>query len=132
MNHNNLTKQDLQILSKIGFDLDLIQNLCAADLKQKIQEQYAGYCSNYHHKPIANTYPTIESSNSTAQIEHEASTGKISEQIMFYLESRGLSSEECVSLVVSGFCGEILQNLPFEFAMEARELLKVSMEGSVG
>jgi SUF system FeS cluster assembly, SufBD len=132
MSHHNLTPKDLQILEEIGLDLGLIQKMDKVELKQAIEEQYGIYTANYHRKPIANTYPTIESSNPTAQIEHEASTGKISEQIMFYLQSRGLSGEECVSLVVSGFCGEILQNLPFEFAMEARELLKVSMEGSVG
>jgi SUF system FeS cluster assembly, SufBD len=128
----NLTTKDLQILEEVGFDLGLLETLDKEELKIEIEKQYEIYVTNYNRKPIANTYPTIESSNPTAQIEHEASTGKISEQIMFYMQSRGLSSEDCVSLVVSGFCGEILQNLPFEFAMEARELLKVSMEGSVG
>jgi SUF system FeS cluster assembly, SufBD len=128
----NLTTKDLQILEEIEFDLGLLETLDKEELKIEIEKQYEIYVTNYNRKPIANTYPTIESSNPTAQIEHEASTGKISEQIMFYMQSRGLSGEECVSLVVSGFCGEILQNLPFEFAMEARELLKVSMEGSVG
>jgi hypothetical protein len=132
MSTHNLLPKDLQILEKISLDLNLIDVLSNEELKLAIKKQYEIYVANYNRKPIANTYPTIESSNPTAQIEHEASTGKISEQIMFYLQSRGLSSEECVSLVVSGFCGEILQNLPFEFAMEARELLKVSMEGSVG
>jgi hypothetical protein len=132
MSPNNLTTKDLQILEEIGLDLSLIETMDNEELKLQIEKQYEIYVTNYNRKPIANTYPTIESSNPTAQIEHEAITGKISEQIMFYLQSRGLSSEECVSLVVSGFCGEILQNLPFEFAMEARELLKVSMEGSVG
>ena len=129
---DNLSKKDLQILQQIGLDLTLVGLLENEQLKLEIQKQYQIYVNNYNRKPIANTYPIIESSNPTAQIEHEASTGKISEQIMFYLQARGLSSEQCVSLVVSGFCGEILQNLPFEFAMEARELLKVSMEGSVG
>jgi SUF system FeS cluster assembly, SufBD len=128
----NLTTKDLNLLKEIALDLNLIDNLSKEELKMAIEKQYEIYVTNYNRKPIANTYPMIESSNPTAQIEHEASTGKISEQIMFYLQSRGLSGEECVSLVVSGFCGEILQNLPFEFAMEARELLKVSMEGSVG
>lgn len=129
---HNFTSKDLQTLEKIGLGLGLVARLDNNKLKSEIEKQYNIYLQKVEHKPIANTYPTIESSNSTAQIEHEASTGKISEQIMFYLQSRGLSAEECVSLVVSGFCGEILQNLPFEFAMEARELLKVSMEGSVG
>ena len=128
----NFTTKDLQILEEIGFNLSLVEVLGKKELKIAIEKQYQVYLQKVQTKPIANTYPTIESSNPTAQIEHEASTGKISEQIMFFLQSRGLNAEECVSLVVSGFCGEILQNLPFEFAMEARELLKVSMEGSVG
>ncbi len=132
MSQYNLTKEDLQILEDIGLDLNLTEALDKIELKTAIEQQYQVYLQKIQIKPIANTYPTIESSNSTAQIEHEASTGKISEQIMFYLQSRGLNPEECISLVVSGFCGEILQNLPFEFAMEARELLKVNMERSVG
>lgn len=132
MSYKNLTAADLHTLSIIGLDLGWIQNLADSDLKIIIQKHYRIYAAKHKRQPIANTYPTIESSNSTAQIEYEASTGKVSQQVMFYLQSRGLNAEECVSLVVSGFCREILQNLPFEFAMEARELLKVSMEGSVG
>jgi uncharacterized protein YjaZ len=132
MSFYNFTPKDIQILEKIGLDLKQIEGLNKEKLKSKIEKQYQIYLQKFKNQSIANTYPTIESSNPTAQIEHEASTGKISEQIMYYLQSRGLSSEECVSLIISGFCGEILQNLPFEFAMEARELLKVSMEGTVG
>jgi SUF system FeS cluster assembly, SufBD len=132
MHNHNLEAKYLETLVEIGLDLTKLNDLDGKQLRIAIEKQYKIYVANYQTKPIANTYPTIESNNATAQIEHEASTGKISEQIMFYLQSRGLNAEECVSLVVSGFCGEILQNLPFEFAMEARELLKVSMEGSVG
>ena len=132
MSQYGLNIKDLHILEEIGLDVNLINTLDKEELKIAIEKQYQVYLQKVQTKPIANTYPTIESSNPTAQIEHEASTGKISDSIMFYLQSRGLNNEECMSLVVSGFYGEILQNLPFEFAMEARELLKVSMEGSVG
>jgi SUF system FeS cluster assembly, SufBD len=131
-NKYKLDDSDFDILKLIGISPDQIDYLSKAKLKQLIKFRYSQYSKEQKPKPIANTYPIIQSSNSTAQIEHEASTGKISDQTMYYLESRGLGASEAVSLVVSGFCGEVLQKLPFEFALEARELLKISMEGSVG
>jgi Fe-S cluster assembly protein SufB len=80
----------------------------------------------------AHTVPYIESRNPTARIEHEATTSKISEDQLFYCRQRGLSQEEAVSLIVNGFCKEVLQTLPMEFAVEAQKLLGVSLEGSVG
>jgi Fe-S cluster assembly protein SufB len=80
----------------------------------------------------AHTVPYIESRNPTARIEHEATTSKISDDQLFYCRQRGLSQEEAVSLIVNGFCKEVLQTLPMEFAVEAQKLLGVSLEGSVG
>jgi len=80
----------------------------------------------------AHTFPYIEVKNSTAQVEHEATTSKIGEDQIFYLNQRGISTEDAVSMIVNGFCKEVLAELPMEFAVEARKLLGVSLEGSVG
>ncbi len=80
----------------------------------------------------AHTFPYIEVKNSTAQMEHEASTSKIGEDQIFYCQQRGLSAENAVSLIVNGFCKEVFKELPFEFAIEAEKLLSISLEGSVG
>jgi Fe-S cluster assembly protein SufB len=78
------------------------------------------------------TVPYIEVKNRTARVEHEATTSKISDDQLFYCRQRGLSAEEAVTTIVNGFCREVLQNLPMEFAVEAQKLLGVSLEGSVG
>ena len=80
----------------------------------------------------AHTFPYIEAKNPTAQVEHEASTSKVSEDQLFYCQQRGLSEEDAVSLIVNGFCKEVFKKLPMEFAVEAQKLLAVSLEGSVG
>jgi len=80
----------------------------------------------------AHTFPYIEVKNSTARLEHEASTSKIGEDQLFYCRQRGISSEDAVSMIVSGFCREVFRELPMEFAVEAQKLLGVSLEGSVG
>jgi Fe-S cluster assembly protein SufB len=80
----------------------------------------------------AHTVPYIETRNRTAKVEHEATTSKISEDQMFYCRQRGLSEENAVALVVNGFCREVLQQLPMEFAVEAQKLVGISLEGSVG
>jgi Fe-S cluster assembly protein SufB len=80
----------------------------------------------------AHTVPYIEVSNPGAQVEHEATTSKISEDQLFYCQQRGLDPEEAVSLIVNGFCKEVLKELPMEFAVEAQKLLGVTLEGSVG
>ena len=81
---------------------------------------------------ISNTIPYTDVSNETAQIEHEASTGKVSEEVLYYLMSRGLDPEQAVSTIVNGFCDSVLNTLPLEFAAEANKLLEVQMEGSIG
>src|ERR1700681_4602406 len=80
----------------------------------------------------AHTFPYLEVKNSTAQVEHEASTSKIGEDQIFYCRQRGISAEDAVSMVVSGCCREVFRELPMEFAVEAQKLLGVSLEGSVG
>ena len=80
----------------------------------------------------AHTVPYIESANPSARVEHEATTSKISEDQLFYCRQRGLTDEEAVSLIVNGFCREVLQTLPMEFAVEAQKLVGISLEGSVG
>lgn len=80
----------------------------------------------------AHTIPYIESQNSSTKIEHEATTSKISEEQLFYCQQRGLSQEDAIGLIVNGFCKDVLKELPMEFAVEAQQLLQVSLEGSVG
>jgi len=80
----------------------------------------------------ANTFPYISTKNSTATVEHEASTTKISEDQLFYLQSRGLSIEECISTIVNGFCSEVFKELPLEFSVEAVKLLEMKLENSIG
>jgi Fe-S cluster assembly protein SufB len=80
----------------------------------------------------AHTFPYLEVKNSTAQVEHEASTSKIGEDQIFYCRQRGISAEDAVSMIVHGFCKEVFRELPMEFAVEAQKLLGVSLEGSVG
>jgi len=79
----------------------------------------------------ANTFPYIEVENRTAKVEHEATTSKISEEQLFYCNSRGISNEDAVSMIVNGFCKDVFKNLPMEFAVEANKLLGVSLEGAI-
>lgn len=80
----------------------------------------------------ANTFPYIEVTNNTAKVEHEATTSKISEDQLFYLQQRGLSEEDSISLIINGFCKEVFKELPMEYAVEAQKLLGLKLEGSVG
>src|SRR2546427_1029827 len=80
----------------------------------------------------AHTFPYIDVRNSSATMEHEASTSKIGEDQIFYAKQRGLSAEDAVSMIVNGFCKEVFKELPMEFAVEAQRLLGISLEGSVG
>ena len=80
----------------------------------------------------ANTFPSIEIKNNTATMEHEATTSRISAEQVFYLQSRGLTREEAISLVINGFCKDVFKTLPLEFAVEAVKLLEMKLEGSVG
>src|SRR3954452_18240858 len=80
----------------------------------------------------AHTFPYIEARNPTATVEHEASTSRISEDQLFYCQQRGLGAEDAVNMIVSGFCREVFKELPMEFAVEAQNLLAVTLEGAVG
>ena len=83
-------------------------------------------------KSEANTFPYIEVMNNTARVEHEATTSKISEDQLFYLQQRGISQEDAVSLIINGFCKEVFRELPMEYAVEMNRLIQLQMEGSVG
>jgi Fe-S cluster assembly protein SufB len=80
----------------------------------------------------AHTFPYIEAKNDTAEVEHEASTSKVSEDQLFYCRQRGLSEEDATAMIVNGFCREVFDQLPMEFAVEAQALMQVSLEGAVG
>lgn len=80
----------------------------------------------------AHTFPYIDVRNSSAQMEHEATTSNIGEDQLFYCNQRGISTEDAVSLIVNGFCKEVFKELPMEFAVEAQKLMEVSLEGAVG
>jgi Fe-S cluster assembly protein SufB len=80
----------------------------------------------------AHTFPYIDVQNPTAQVEHEATTSKIGEEQIFYFQQRGISEEDAISMIISGFCKEVFQVLPMEFAVEAQKLLGIKLEGSVG
>ena len=80
----------------------------------------------------AHTFPNLDIQNSSAHVEHEASTSRIGEEQLFYCQQRGLSLEDSINLIVNGFCKEVFRELPMEFAVEAQKLLEVSLEGSVG
>jgi Fe-S cluster assembly protein SufB len=80
----------------------------------------------------AHTYPYIDVNNPGAQVEHEATTSKISDDQLFYLRSRGISAENAIGAIVSGFCKDVLEVLPLEFAAEAHKLLTLKLENSVG
>ena len=80
----------------------------------------------------AHTFPNIEAKNSTAQVEHEATTSKISDDQLFYCLQRGISEEDAFNMIVNGFCKEVFKELPMEFAVEAQKLLGITLEGAVG
>ena len=80
----------------------------------------------------AHTFPYMDVANSTAVVEHEATTSKISDEQIFYCNQRGISKEDAISMIVNGFCKEVFNELPMEFAVEARQLLNVTLEGSIG
>ena len=80
----------------------------------------------------AHTFPYIDVENESSAVEHEATTSKINEDQLFYCRQRGLSEEDAISMIVNGFCKEVFRELPMEFAVEAQNLLSVSLEGSVG
>ncbi|MBL7917754.1 MAG: SufD family Fe-S cluster assembly protein, partial [Bacteroidia bacterium] len=80
----------------------------------------------------AHTFPYIEIKDKSAIVEHEATTSKIGEDQLFYCKQRGIETEKAVALIVNGYCKEVLNKLPMEFAVEAQKLLAVSLEGSVG
>jgi Fe-S cluster assembly protein SufB len=83
-------------------------------------------------KCSANTFPYIEVANASSSVEHEASTSKLSEEQLLYLQTRGIAKEDAIHMILSGFCKEVIQELPLEFAAEAQKLLALKLENSVG
>ncbi len=125
-----------KIISK-GISLGHSQNTYRGKvsfLKKAIKSRNYTQCDSLlvGNKCGAHTIPYIDSKNNTAVVEHEASTSKINEDQLYYCRQRGLSHEEAVSLIVNGFCKQVLQELPMEFAVEAQKLVSISLEGSVG
>ncbi len=80
----------------------------------------------------ANTFPYIDGGNESAEVEHEASTSRLNEEQIFYLQTRGITKEDAINLIVNGFCKEVIRELPLEFAAEAQKLLALKLENSVG
>jgi Fe-S cluster assembly protein SufB len=80
----------------------------------------------------AHTFPYVEAEEPSAQLEHEATTSKVSDDQLFYLRTRGMTEEDALNMVVNGFCKEVFQKLPMEFAVEAEALLGITLEGAVG
>jgi Fe-S cluster assembly protein SufB len=80
----------------------------------------------------SHTFPYIEVKNNSSKIEHEATTSKIGEDQLFYCNQRGIGTEQAIALIVNGYCKDVLNQLPMEFAVEAQKLLEISLEGSVG
>jgi len=107
-------------LVKIGANADGARNYSQCD------SMLIGQASGAH------TFPYIQVQNPTAKVEHEASTSKIGEDQLFYFASRGIGAEEAVSMIINGFCKDVFQQLPMEFAVEATKLLGLKLEGSVG
>ena len=80
----------------------------------------------------AHTFPYLNIKNSTAKIEHEATTSKIGEEQLFYCNQRGISNEDAIGLIINGFCKGVFKKLPMEFAVEAQKLMEISLEGAIG
>lgn len=114
------SKNSYRGLVKVGRNADYARNFTQCD-----SMLMGDKCS-------ANTFPYIEVENNTAKVEHEATTSKVGEDQIFYLNQRGISTEDAVNIIVNGFCKEVFKELPMEFAVEAQKLLAISLEGSVG
>ena len=115
-----------------GIPPEVLPNIFEPFFTTKPTGQGTGLGLGLVHEIVKKHSGTIEVQNNTATLEHEASTSKIGEDQIFYCKHRGLSAEHAVSMIVSGFCREVFQNLPMEFAVEAQQLLGITLEGSVG
>ena len=129
--NGELTMREMEILEELKISILQIKNASLDKRSELISQKYQNYLQEQKNiqKASANTFPTINSSNQSAVIEHEATTGKINEQVLYFLQSRGMSVDDSVSLVLAGYCRDIFSNLPFEFAVEAKSLLSLKIEG---
>lgn len=137
-----LTKKDLGLLGKLAIEQEIkillsqIQDSIISKevgmkiCKEKILDSFSKI--KRKNKISVNTLPTIENSNSSSFVEHEATTSALSKDQLFYLQCRGLSVEDSANLVINGFVKEVMLNLPMEFAIEAQKLLELKLEGSIG
>lgn len=116
---------------KSEINLEKWQNL-KLENQNKIRSFFLNKVLEKSKKPQVYTFPTIINQNSTSQTEHEATTSQISQEILIYLQARGLSLEGAKMLIVGGFCGDILGRLPMEFALEARKLVELTLENGFG
>ena len=134
--YRGLAGDDIYIISKgisAGKSKNSYRGLVKVGPKAAKTQNYAQCDSLLIGKECsANTFPYIEAQNSYTQVEHEASTSRIAEEQLFYLLQRGINPEEAVSLMVNGFCKDVFNELPLEFASEADRLLSLKLEGSVG
>ncbi len=129
------SKYKSQKKSEINFknleNLEKWQNL-KLEKQNKIRSFFLNKILEKSKKPQVYTFPTIINQNSTSQTEHEATTSQISQEILIYLQARGLNLEKAKMLIVGGFCGDILGRLPMEFALEARKLVELTLENGFG
>ena len=142
----NFTKEEIILLKKLDIYIEIKSILQKIQKNQLEKEEGLKTCrakileayqksqkkSQEPAKIWVNTFPIIENSNFSSVIEHEATTSSLSKEQLFYLETRGLNPETAANLVINGFVKEVMQNLPMEFAIEAQNLLKLKLEGSVG
>ena len=120
---SELNKRQLEILSELDLRPADFEELDNTQIDQLIDTRFTLYASQNQNRSISNAIPTITSKNSSAIVEYEASIGKVSDDAMIYLYSRGFDDQQATSLIISGQCREVLSKLPLEFAVEARKLI---------
>ena len=122
-------KEKITLEKRVSITPESAKNIIALGLNVCVEKNYAQHLGiqDDEYKNIG-----VEIKNSSAQLEHEATTSKVGEDQIFYCQQRGMSEEDALSLIVNGFCKEVLQQLPMEFAVEAQKLVGISLEGSVG
>ena len=124
-----LTTRQAQILETLNLKVSDFEELNTNQIQNLVNSKYLEYQNNLKQIACANTFPVIINKNPTAIVEHEATAGKISQDTLLYIQSRGLTEENAVSMIVAGYCQDIFVNLPFEFAVEAKNLLQMKIEG---
>ena len=119
----NLQPRQLEILNALGLTPADFVGLDNQQIDSLIDSRFTLYISQNQNRSVSNAIPTITTKNSSAIIEHEASIGKVSDDAITYLYSRGFDEQQATSMIISGECREVLSKLPLEFAVEARKLI---------